>query len=70
MLLGTTDGGSTWSKVTFSAPAGASNYDEQSYLSLGFITCPTANVCIANGTTAQGSPTAPIYSLTQRGSGY
>lgn len=69
MLLGTTDGGSSWSKVSFSIPNGAPNYDGQSFLSLGFITCPTAIVCIANGSTAQGSPTAPIYSLTQRGSG-
>jgi photosystem II stability/assembly factor-like uncharacterized protein len=70
MLLGTTDGGSSWSMVAFSVPNGAPNYDGQSFLSLGFITCPTASVCIANGATAQGSPTAPIYSLTQRGSGY
>ena len=69
MLLGTTDGGSSWSKVTFSVPDGAPNYDGQSYLSIGFITCPTSNVCVANGSTAQGSPTAPIYSLTQRGTG-
>jgi photosystem II stability/assembly factor-like uncharacterized protein len=69
MLLGTTDGGSSWSKVTFSVPNGAPNYDGQSYLSIGFITCPTSNVCVANGSTAQGSPTAPIYSLTQRGAG-
>jgi photosystem II stability/assembly factor-like uncharacterized protein len=70
MLLGTTDGGSSWSTVSFSVPNGAPNYDGQSFLSLGFITCPTASVCIANGATAQGSPTAPIYSLTQRDSGY
>lgn len=69
MLLGTTDGGSSWSKVTFSVPNGAPNYDGQSYLGIGFITCPTSNVCVANGSTAQGSPTAPIYSLTQRGGG-
>ena len=69
MLLGTTDGGSTWSSVTFSTPAGAPDYDGQSYLSLGFITCPTSDVCVADGAAAQGSPSAPIYSLTQRGQG-
>ena len=69
MLLGTTNGGSSWSRVSFSIPTGAPNYDGQSFLSIGVITCPTTNVCVANGSTAQGSPTAPIYSLTQQGSG-
>ena len=69
VLLGTTDGGATWSKVTFSVPAGAPNYDGQSYLSMGSISCATANVCVANGAAAQGSPTAPIYSLLAPASG-
>lgn len=63
MLLGTTNGGTTWSKVTFSVPEGAPNYDGQSYLSMGLISCATANVCAALGAAAQGSPTTPVYSL-------
>jgi hypothetical protein len=63
MLLGTTDGGATWSKVAFSVPSNAPNYDGQSYLSIGSIDCPSAGVCIANGSAAQSSPSAPFYSL-------
>jgi hypothetical protein len=69
VLLGTTNGGSSWSSVRFSVPGSAPNYDGQSFLSLGFITCPSADTCVANGATAQGSPTAPVYTLTQKGPG-
>jgi photosystem II stability/assembly factor-like uncharacterized protein len=68
MLLGTTDGGATWSRVTFSVPTNAPNYDGQSYLSIGSIDCPSAGVCIANGSSAQSSPSAPFYSLIAPGS--
>src|SRR5665213_1115790 len=70
ILLGTTNGGSSWSPVRFTVPRNAPNYDGQSYLSIGFITCPSVHTCIANGATAQGSPTAPIYTLTQNGPRY
>jgi len=68
VILGTTDGGSTWSKVTFRVPTDAPNDDGQSYLSIGLITCASANVCLAQGATAQNSPSAPIYSLVVPGS--
>jgi hypothetical protein len=68
MLLGTTDGGATWSRVTFSVPTNAPNYDGQSYLSIGSIDCPASGVCMANGTTAQSSPSGPFYSLITPGS--
>ncbi len=64
MVLGTTNGGSSWSRVTFSVPAGAPNYDGQSYLSIGAIDCPSAGVCVALGVGAQSSPSVPTYSLT------
>jgi hypothetical protein len=67
MVLGTTDGGSTWSMVTFSAPTGAPNYDGQSYLSTGGIACPSAGVCVALGTGAQSSPSVPTYSFVVPG---
>jgi photosystem II stability/assembly factor-like uncharacterized protein len=63
VLLGTTNGGVTWSRVTFSVPDGASNYDGQSYLSMGEISCPTVDTCVAWGAIAEGSPSAPVYSL-------
>ncbi len=69
MLLGTIDGGQTWSKVTFSVPSNAPNYEGQSYQNVGLISCATAEVCAALGGAAQGSPTAPVYSLTIPNSG-
>ena len=63
MVLGTTNGGSTWSRVTFSVPMDAPNYDGQSYLSIGAIDCPSAGVCVALGAGAQSSPSVPTYSL-------
>ena len=69
MILGTTDGGATWSKVTFSVPQSAPNYDGQSFQSVGQISCARANVCVALGVAAQGSPSAPVYSLVVPQSG-
>jgi photosystem II stability/assembly factor-like uncharacterized protein len=63
MVIGTTDGGMTWSKVSFSVPSSAPNAYGQSYLSIGSMSCPLTSVCIALGEAAQGSPTAPFYSL-------
>jgi photosystem II stability/assembly factor-like uncharacterized protein len=61
VLLGTSDGGETWQKVTFPVPAGAPNYYGQSYLSMGPISCPSIDACVATGAVAQGSKTTPIY---------
>jgi hypothetical protein len=66
MLLGTTDGGSTWSKVTFSVPAGAPNAYGQSYLSIGSISCPATNACVALGLAAQSSPTTPFTASSRQ----
>jgi len=63
MLLGTTDGGATWSKVTFSVAATAPNPTGQSYLTIGAISCPSAGVCLAKGSGAQGADVSPVYSL-------
>ncbi len=68
MLLGTTDGGSTWSNVTFSVPQGAPNYYGQGYLSMGWISCPSTGICVALGTGAQSAPSVPTYSLVVPGS--
>ena len=63
ILLGTTDGGATWSNVTFSVPTGAPDPYSQSYLSLGGISCPSAGSCVALGNAAQSAPSSPVYSL-------
>jgi photosystem II stability/assembly factor-like uncharacterized protein len=67
VILGTHDGGARWQKVTFSVPPGAPNYYGQSYLSMGPISCPTADACVAIGAVAQGSKTTPIYSYRSGG---
>jgi hypothetical protein len=67
VLIGTTNGGSTWSKVVFSVPATAPDYTGQSYLSMGSIVCTSASVCIARGAAAQGSNYAPMYTLVEPG---
>jgi hypothetical protein len=61
ILLGTIDGGASWSKVVFTVPTGAPNAYGQSYLSIGQVVCPLTNACIATGAAAQSSPTAPVY---------
>jgi hypothetical protein len=63
VLLGTTNGGATWSKVVFTVPTGAPDAYGQSYLSTGEVDCPAQGICIALGVVAQSSPTAPVYSL-------
>jgi photosystem II stability/assembly factor-like uncharacterized protein len=61
VILGTTDGGSTWRRVKFTVPSGAPNPYGESYLDVGAISCPTANACLAFGSSAQGSKTTPVY---------
>ncbi len=62
-LLGTTNAGTSWSRVTFSVPAGSPDYEGQSFLSAGDISCPSVGACAANGEGAPSSPTTPIYAL-------
>jgi hypothetical protein len=64
VIVGTADGGTSWNKVTFSIPSGAPNYEGQSYLSIGSISCPTAEACVALGSAAQGAKSTPVYSYT------
>src|ERR1700677_861316 len=66
ILLGTTDGGATWSSVTFNVPGGAPDAYGQSYLSLGGISCPSAGSCVALGDAAQSAPSSPVYSLAAK----
>lgn len=63
VLLGTTNAGATWSKVTFTMGSGAPNPHGQSYLAIGSISCPSAKVCLAQGIAAQGAGVSPIYAL-------
>jgi photosystem II stability/assembly factor-like uncharacterized protein len=61
VVVGTSDGGATWSKATFMIPSDAPNYLGQSYLAIGDITCPRPSACLALGGAAQSAPSTPIY---------
>ena len=63
VLLGTTDGGANWSKVTFQVPPSAPNPQGQSYQAIGSISCTSSSLCLAEGVTAQGAGVSPTYSL-------
>ena len=68
VMVGTTDGGATWSKATFAIPSDAPNYLGQSYLAVGDISCPGTSACLALGSAAQSAPSTPIYRYEGNGS--
>ena len=68
VLVGTNDGGATWSKETFTIPSDAPNYLGQEYLSIGDLSCPGPSACLALGGGAQSAPSTPIYRLESSGS--
>jgi hypothetical protein len=61
LLIGTTDGGTTWSRATFDVPSGAPDYLGQAFLSVGSISCPAPTTCLALGVGAQSAPSVPLY---------
>jgi photosystem II stability/assembly factor-like uncharacterized protein len=63
VLLGTTDGGATWSTVTFNVPSGTPSFQSSFGDGIGSISCPTANVCAANGVGMADAASLPFYSL-------
>jgi photosystem II stability/assembly factor-like uncharacterized protein len=63
VLLGTIDGGSTWSTVTFNVPPGTPSFQSSFGDGIGRINCPTANVCAANGVGMADAASLPFYSL-------
>ena len=63
VLLGTTDGGATWSTVTFNVPPGTSSFQTALSDGIGRISCPTANVCLANGVGMADAASLPFYRL-------
>jgi len=63
ILLGTTDGGAAWSTVTFNAPPGTPSFESAFGDGIGRISCPTANVCVANGVGIADAASLPFYRL-------
>lgn len=61
VMVGTTDGGGSWSKATFAIPTDAPNYLGQSFLGINDISCPSTSACLALGGGAQSAPSTPIY---------
>jgi hypothetical protein len=68
VLLGTSDGGATWTKETFTIPSDAPNYLGQEYLGIGDLSCPGPSACLALGGGAQSAPSTPIYRFEDSGS--
>ena len=63
VLLGTVNSGATWNLPTFTIPAGApEDVGQDSYMTIGQISCPTTSTCIALGVSDRGSATTPVYS--------
>ena len=60
--FGTTNGGSSWVKVTLTVPPGAPNYDGEPYLPIGLLSGPSTQACVALGAAAQGAKNTPVYS--------
>jgi len=63
VLLGSTDGGATWSTVTFSVPSGTPSFQSAFGDGIGSISCPTVHVCMANGVGMVDSASLPFYRL-------
>ena len=68
VVLGTTNGGSSWSKITFSVPKHIRTYNGKVGEGLGSIDCPSEGVCVALGVGTQSAPSVPAYSLIVPGS--
>jgi hypothetical protein len=58
----TEDGGRTWQRVIFAAPAAVpAGMQGDSFMTIGQIQCPAPDTCIAIGVSDQGSTSTPIY---------
>jgi photosystem II stability/assembly factor-like uncharacterized protein len=62
VVLGTTDGGTTWAKITFTVPPAPNDVGGDAYMAVGSISCPSTLGCLALGVSDQGSKTTPVYS--------
>lgn len=65
MVLTTSNGGVTWSRVTFATPARIPRgVNIDAFMAIGEIQCPKPGTCVALGVSDQGSKTTPVYSTT------
>lgn len=64
VLLGTTNGGTSWTAATVAVPANAPNdQGGDAYMAVGSISCPSPAVCVALGIVDQGARFAPVYRM-------
>lgn len=64
VVVGTADGGATWTRATVSVPSGGPNdQGGDAYMAVGSIACPSTTVCVALGVVDQGASFAPVYRL-------
>lgn len=70
VILGTQNQGESWSMTTFTIPPGApEDHGGDSYMSVGSISCPGSDGCVALGVSDQGSRTTPVYSFRHPAAG-
>lgn len=62
-LLGTANGGKTWSQVTVNLRRGTPTYHGSTSIAVWSIDCPSDRVCVAQGGGNQGAPSVPTYSF-------
>jgi hypothetical protein len=68
LVLGTSDGGTTWTRSTFTVPANAPNdAGGDAYMAIGQISCPSTGFCLGLGVSDQGSTSTPVYSFLDAG---
>jgi hypothetical protein len=66
VVLGTIDGGASWTRTTFHALENAPNdRGGDAYMSIGDISCPSAYFCLGLGVVDQGSKSTPVYSFSE-----
>jgi hypothetical protein len=62
VVLGTSDSGATWTNETFTIPAGApEDVGQDSYMTVGKISCPRTSTCVGLGLSDRGSVSTPVY---------
>jgi hypothetical protein len=70
IVLGTSNGGTTWTRSTFTVPTNAPNdVGGDAYMAIGQISCPSTGFCLGLGVSDQGSASTPVYSFAGAGAG-
>lgn len=61
MILGTTNGGASWTKTTFAATRLVSGEQADALMMVGGIACPAVDSCVGVGAGDEGTAHVPVY---------